>query len=271
MATSIGVMFDRFGEVENLGLRAIESGPLAAEQIRLHITVAGLNPVDWQVVESRDLADAFGITTPSGFGNDFAGVITETGSSVTRWVVGDRVYGGAREAALATAVILDQNHPSLQSTPDSISDRTAGVLDIAGRTASAVADALAVSRGETVLVGAAGGGVGSILTQLLIHSGARVIGSGSAESADFIRSLGAIPVEYGPDLERDVDAAATGPVAAAADLHGVATAKAALTLGVRAQRIVTIESDAPPAGVLAVNGADARPDALSKLTDLISV
>lgn len=270
VSTFTAVTVERFGDVADLQLRTTASHPLQMGQIRIQITVAGLNPVDWQIVESRELAEQFGITTPAGYGNDFAGVVTETTPSSTRWKVGDRVYGGARGKALSTSVVLDQNHPSLYSTPDSISDCTAGVLDIAGRTASAVADALAIRRGETVLIGAAGGGVGSILTQLLVHAGTRVIGSGSAGSADFIRTLGAVPVEYGSSLERNVRAIGIGPIAAAADLHGVATATAALALGVDPHRTVSIESDTPPAGAVAVNGSDARQDALPRLTELIA-
>ena len=262
-------MHDGFGDIGALSLRTRKSEPLGDGQIRVAITVAGLNPIDWQIVESEALASAFGISTPSGFGNDFAGTVVEIGSSVNRWNVGDRVYGGARGAAVATSVILDEDHRSLHPTPDGISDRTAGVLDIAGRTASAVEDALKVQAGETVLVGAAGGGVGSVLTQLLIHAGARVIGTGSASSSEFIRSLGAEPVEYGPDILRNVRAAMTVPIAAAADLYGTGTALTALTLAVPPHRIVTIEADEPPAGVRAVNGSDARPDALNRLTDLI--
>lgn len=269
MTTTTAVRLDRFGDVADLALRTVETGPVTGTQVRVAITVAGLNPVDWQIVESEDLAREFGITAPAGFGNDFAGVIAETGPAVTRWNVGDRVLGGARGAAVARSVVLDERHRSLRRTPDGIDDLTAGTLDIAGRTASAVADALAVRAGETVLVGGAGGGVGSILTQLLVLSGARVLGTGSRSSADHLRALGAEPLEYGPNLARDVRAAAAMPVAAAADLHGVATAATALELGVPPHRIVTIESDAPPAGVVPVNGSDARPDALDRLLDLV--
>lgn len=114
--------------------------------------------MDWQIVESEELSSAFGLSLPSGFGNDFAGVVVELGPGVTRWTVGDRVYGGARGAAVATSVVLDEHHRSLHRTPDQLSDLTAGVLDIAGRTASAVADALSSQPGETVLVGSAAGG-----------------------------------------------------------------------------------------------------------------
>ncbi|MCK9794574.1 NADP-dependent oxidoreductase [Isoptericola sp. 4D.3] len=269
MATT-AVTFDRFGDVADLSLRTVETDLLDEHQVRIGIAVAGLNPVDWQVVESETLAAAFGISVPAGFGNDFAGVIVETGRSVSRWNVGDRVFGGARGAAVATSVVLDEKHRSLHRTPDGVDDLTAGVIDIAGRTASAVEAALAVREGETVLVAAAAGGVGSILTQLLVRAGARVIGTGSAASAEFIRSLGAEPVEYGPDLARQVRVAAVGPIAAAADLHGVETASTALELGVPAGRVVTIEAESPPAGVLPVNGSDARPGALTRLLDLVA-
>ena len=270
MTTFAAVTHDEFGDVGALSLRSRTVEPLADTQIRVAIAVAGLNPVDWQIVESESLAQAFGITVPSGFGNDFAGEVVEVGEAVTRWKVGDRVFGGARGAAVATAVVLDEHHRSLHATPDGVSDLTAGVLDIAGRTASAVADALNVRAGEVVLVGAAGGGVGSILTQLLVRAGARVIGTGSAVSSQFIRSLGAVPIEYGPGLVDNVRSVTTAPLAAAADLHGTATAIAALALGITPHRIVTIEADDPPSGVRAVNGSDARPDALERLIGLIA-
>ena len=263
------VVLDRFGDVGDLTLQPIELRPLLPTEVRISIAVAGLNPVDWQIVESRTLATAFGLEVPMGFGNDFAGIIVGVGTSVHRWRIGDRVFGGARGRAVATSITLDENHPGLHRTPPGISDLEAGALDIAGRTASAVVDALSARPDETVLVGAAGGGVGSILTQLLVRDGVNVIGTGSKKSADDIRSLGARPVEYGAGLAAEV--AATGlRVAAAADLHGTDTAETAIRLGVSPHRVVTIEADDPPAGVVQVNGSDARSDALDRLLVLIS-
>ncbi|SDQ58326.1 alcohol dehydrogenase catalytic domain-containing protein [Microbacterium sp. cf332] len=267
------VVLDRFGDVSGLALEHRDLPPLRESEVRIRVSVAGLNPVDWQIVESPELAAVFGIDVPSGFGNDFAGTVAEVGGAVRRWDVGDRVFGGARGRAVATSITLDETHPSLHRLPAGVSDLQAGVLDIAGRTASAVADALSAQPGETVLVGAAGGGVGSILTQLLVRDGVQVIGTGSAASADHIRSLGAEPVAYGDDLAARLAhhlAAGGMALAAAADLHGIDTAKTALELGIPPQRVVTIEADDPPSGVLQVNGSDARPDALARLLALIA-
>lgn len=263
------VVLNRFGDIADLTLQPLEARPLGATEVRISVAVAGLNPVDWQIAESRELAAAFGLDVPMGFGNDFAGTVVEIGESVRRWSVGDRVFGGARGGAVATSLTLDEDHRSLRRTPPGVADLEAGVLDIAGRTASAVADALSARPGETVLVGAAGGGVGSILTQLLVRDGIRVIGTGSASSAEYIRSLGAVPVTYGAGLAAEI--AAQGiPVDAAADLYCTDTAETAIRSGVPPERVVTIESDAPPAGVVQVNGSDARPDALDRLLALIS-
>ncbi|MFJ4221835.1 NADP-dependent oxidoreductase [Curtobacterium luteum] len=268
-AVDSAVVLDRFGDVDDLKLQPVPSRPLRATEVRINVAVAGLNPVDWQIVESPPLAAAFGLDLPMGFGNDFAGVVVETGTSVRRLRVGDRVFGGARGRAVATSLVLDEDHPSLHRTPAEISDLDAGILDIAGRTASAIAAALSVRPGETVLVGAAGGGVGSILTQLLVRGGAHVIGTGSAASADHIRSLGARPVPYGDGLAAAI-AASKNPINAAADLHGTETAEVALRMGVPSHRVVTIEADASPTGVVQVNGSDATPDALERLLALVA-
>lgn len=110
MSLAAAVMFDRFGDVDGLAVRVVDMGPLQHGQVRIAVRVAGLNPVDWQIVESEELGAAFGLTVPAGFGNDFAGVVTEVGARVDRWRVGDQVFGGARGAAVATSLLLDADH-----------------------------------------------------------------------------------------------------------------------------------------------------------------
>lgn len=268
--TSVAVRHESFGDIAALQLVTAPHPRLPSQHVRIEVAYAGLNPIDWQIVESRELAAQFGVAVPSGFGNDFSGRVVEVGDDVTRWRIGERVFGGARGAAVASHLVLHENHPRLHRTPDAVDDMTAGVLDVAGRTAAAIIDALTPTPGDTVLVSAATGGVGVVLTQLLTAAGARVIGSGSAASADAIAKLGAVPVTYGPDLGRDVEATGLGPVTAAVDLFDDTTARVALALGVPAARIVTIESESPPPGVRAVNGSDASRGAVLDLAERIA-
>jgi NADPH:quinone reductase-like Zn-dependent oxidoreductase len=109
--------------------------------------------------------------------------------------------------------------------------------------------------------------VGVFAVQLAKLAGARVIGTGSAGTADFLRQLGAEPVTYGPGL---ADRVAALGVTAATDLFGTETAEAALALGVPKERISTVAAGPnPPGGVRATGGSDATPADLKKITDAI--
>src|SRR4029079_14844051 len=73
--------------------------------------------------------------------------------------------------------------------PDGVDDRTGATLAIAGRTASAALAVVDPGPHATVLIGGAAGGVGVFAVQLARTAGARVIGTGSATSEDFLRDL----------------------------------------------------------------------------------
>jgi NADPH:quinone reductase-like Zn-dependent oxidoreductase len=121
---------------------------------------------------------------------------------------------------------------------------------------------------DTVLLGGAAGGVGVFAVQLARLAGARVIGTGSATSADFLRDLGAEPVVYGDGLADRVRALAPGGVTAAIDLHGMETVLAARELGVPDARICTIATQID--GVAAANGATAPLGALEEIAGLVA-
>jgi NADPH:quinone reductase-like Zn-dependent oxidoreductase len=121
---------------------------------------------------------------------------------------------------------------------------------------------------DTVLIGGAAGGVGVFAVQLARLAGARVIGTGSAASADFLRELGAEPVAYGVGLADRVRTLAPGGITAAIDLYGTETAQAARALGVPDTRITTIATQID--GITPANGANAAPGALEELARLIA-
>ena len=267
---SRAVIYETFGGPEVLELREVPEPHAGQGEIRVRVTAAGLNPMDWVLTSRPEAAAQFGITLPSGFGYDFAGVVDEVDDAATGFAVGDRVYGGALGRAVADFVVIKTPAEALWHTPDGISDEVAAALPIAGMTAAAALAAIDLRSGDTVLIGGAAGGVGVFAVQLAKLAGATVIGTASESTFDFLRQFGAQPVTYGPGLADRVRALAPGGVTAATDLFGTETAETALTLGVPPERISTIAAGPnPPGGVRATGGTDAGPDAMARITDAI--
>ena len=270
---SRAVIYEAFGGPEVLQVREVAEPHAGPGEVRVRVTAAGLNPMDWLIPSRPEAAARFGLTLPSGFGYDFAGVVDEVGGGATGFAVGDRVYGGALARAVADFVVLKasaEGAEGLFHTPDGVSDVVAATLPVAGATAAAALAAIGLRSGDTVLIGGAAGGVGVFAVQLAKLAGATVIGTAAEGTFEFLRQLGAQPVTYGPGLADRVRAQAAGAVTAATDLFGTETAEAALALGVPPERISTVAAGPnPPGGVRATGGIDAEPDALSRITDAI--
>ncbi|MER5948476.1 NADP-dependent oxidoreductase [Streptomyces sp. NPDC001904] len=266
------VRLDAFGGPDVLDVREVLAPQAGPGQIRVRVTAAGLNPMDWFMTSDADTAARFGLTLPAGFGTDYAGVVDQVGDGVSDFAAGDRVFGGALSRAVADFVVVDAGGETAANeahhTPDGIDDRIAATLTIAGRTASAALAAIAPGPDDTVLIGGAGGGVGVFAVQLARIAGARVIGTGSPSSADYLRELGAEPVAYGDGLADRVRALAPDGVTAAMDLHGVETVHVAREIGVQDDRICTIAAQVD--GVTAANGANAVPGALEEIARLVA-
>jgi NADPH:quinone reductase-like Zn-dependent oxidoreductase len=260
--TSRAVRLDSFGGPEVLNIRQVPAPRVGTGQIRVRVTAAGLNPMDWIMTADADTAARFGLSLPTGFGTDYAGVVDQVGDGVSGFAPGDRVFGGALSRAVADFVVVDAAEGGAANeahqTPDGV----------AGRTAAAALAVVGPGPGDTMLIGGAAGGVGVFAVQLARLAGARVIGTGSATSSDFLRGLGAEPVGYGDGLTDRVRALAPGGVTAAVDLHGIETVHAARELGVRDGRICAIAAQVD--GVSPANGANAGPGALEEIARLVA-
>jgi NADPH:quinone reductase-like Zn-dependent oxidoreductase len=269
---SRAVRLDSFGGPEVLKVREVSAPQAGAGQIRVRVTASGLNPMDWIMTADAETAARFGLGLPSGFGTDYAGVVDQVGDGVSGFALGDRVFGGALSRAVAEFVTIDvPGHIATgvaHHTPDGVDDRTAATLAIAGSTAAAALAVLDLGPGDTVLIGGAGGGVGVFAVQLARFAGARVIGTGSETSSDYLRGVGAEPVTYGDGLVDRVRALAPAGVTAALDLHGTETVHAARTLGVSDGRICAVAAQVD--GVMQANGADAAPGALEEVARLVA-
>lgn len=270
---SRAAMYETFGGPEVLELREVPEPHAGSGEVRVRVTAAGLNPMDWLISASPEAAARWGVTVPSGFGCDLAGVVDEVGAGAEGFAVGDRVYGGAMAKAAADFAIVPATPSMLYQlihTPDGISDQVAAALPTPGLTAAAALKAIELRSGDTILIGGAAGGVGVLAVQLAKLAGARVIGTASPGTFEFLRELGAEPVEYGPGLADRVRTLAPGGVTAATDLFGTETAEAALGLGVPPERISTIAGGPnPPDGVRATGGFAAEPADLVRITDAI--
>src|SRR5579864_4518089 len=135
-ATSRAVRLESFGGPEVLSLHEVAAPQAGAGQIRVRVTAAGLNPMDWFMTSDAATAARFGLSLPAGFGTDYAGVVDQVGDGVTGFAAGDRVYGGALSRAVADFVVVEAAGTiavggAAHHTPDGMDDRTAATLAIA--------------------------------------------------------------------------------------------------------------------------------------------
>lgn len=231
------VRFDRYGGVDVLEVREVEDPTAGPGRVLVEVRAAGINPGEIAIREGR-LHQRWPATFPSGQGTDLAGVVREVGGGVEAFEPGDEVLGWTEERAShaeLVAVPADQ----LTAKPAALSWEVAGSLFVAGMAAYASVDAVEPGPGETVVVSAAAGGVGSIAAQLARRTGARVIGLASERRHEWLRAHDIIPVAYGEGQESRIRAAAD-QVDALIDTFGSGYVALAIALGVAPGRINTI-------------------------------
>jgi NADPH:quinone reductase-like Zn-dependent oxidoreductase len=162
-------------------------------EVLVKVHAIGTNPVDWKTRSGRGSAPLFG-DPPWILGWDVAGTVARLGPGVTRFDVGDRVFGLPRfpHPAGAYAEYLTAPPRHLVRTPNSLDDVSAAGLPNCGLTAwQALFDTANLQAGQRVLIHGAGGGVGHLAVQLARWRGAEVIGTASAGKHEVLKELGA--------------------------------------------------------------------------------
>ncbi|MEY9877620.1 NADPH:quinone reductase-like Zn-dependent oxidoreductase [Streptacidiphilus sp. MAP12-33] len=128
-------------------------------------------------------------------GYDLVGRVHTTGAGVDAALVGRRVAALTKVGGWASHVLVDA--ADAVDVPDGLTAEQAETVVVNGVTAWQMLHRRArVRAGQTVLVHGAGGGVGSVLTQLALASGAAVIGTASPRHHEALRELGVVPVDY---------------------------------------------------------------------------
>jgi NADPH:quinone reductase-like Zn-dependent oxidoreductase len=232
------VRFDHYGNVDVLKVIDVEKPLPSPDRVLVRVLTAGTNPGEIAIREGQ-LAKQFPTTFPSGEGTDFAGIVAELGDGVTSPSVGTAVMGWSNERS-AQAEFVSVPADQLVVKPESLDWNVAGALYVVATTATAAVAAVAPQRGETVLVSGAAGGVGSLVAQLVLRTGASVVGTAGLSHHDWLRSLGVIPIDYDTDLQASLDRVAPGGFDAVIDTTGHGYVELAIKLGVNPNRINTI-------------------------------
>jgi NADPH:quinone reductase len=169
------IRFHKTGGPEVLVWEEVNVGKPGPGEARVRHTAVGLNFVD---IYNR--SGLYPQQLPSGLGSEAAGVVEEVGPGVTDLKPGDRVaYGSSPLGAYSEARLIPA--ASLLKLPDGIDDRTAAAMMLKGLTTQyLIRQTYRVKAGDTILLHAAAGGVGLILSQWAKHLGATVIGTVSS-------------------------------------------------------------------------------------------
>jgi NADPH:quinone reductase-like Zn-dependent oxidoreductase len=232
------VRFDRYGGVDVLEVREVEDPVVAPASALVAVKAAGINPGETAIREGR-LHERWPASFPSGEGTDFAGVVRSLGQGVSPFSEGDEVLGWT-EARASHAELVAVPADQLTAKPASVLWEVAGSLFVVGMAAYACVQAVAPRPGETIVVSAAAGGVGSIAVQLARRTGARVIGLASERNHEWLRGHDIIPVTYGGGQRERIRDAAGGGIDGFIDTFGGGYVDLAIELKVDPARINTI-------------------------------
>jgi len=219
---SMAIRISELGGPEVLRLEQVEVGEPGQGQVLVRHTAIGVNFID-----TYHRTGLYPVSLPATLGMEAAGVVEAVGASVGEVAVGDRIaYACPPPGAYAEERLIAADR--LVRLPDQISDTQAAAMMLKGMTAEyLLRRTYPVSRGETVLIHAAAGGVGLLLCQWAAHLGATVIGTvGTEAKAELAASHGCHhPVVYTSDdfVERVTQLTDGEGVAVVYDSVGAAT------------------------------------------------
>lgn len=172
------IVITEYGGPEVLQIATVEPRPVARGQVRVRHTRIGVNFHDIYVRSGLYKT----LALPGTPGIEAVGVVAEVGEGVARWKAGDRVaYVSSAYAIYATERVIDAEE--LIAVPDDLGDDLVASSLLRGLTADVLLHRVAqVAEGSRILVQAAGGGMGQILSQWATQLGAMVIGTAGSDA-----------------------------------------------------------------------------------------
>jgi NADPH:quinone reductase-like Zn-dependent oxidoreductase len=187
------IIHDSYGPIESLERRDIEPPTIGDHEVLVRVHAAAVHIGDVFAIQGRPLLvrTATGLRRPKyGVpGLDLAGTVEATGPAVTRFAVGDAVFG---EGAGTAAELVRAEEGRLVQKPAATPWLDAAAITTSGSAAlHGLRDAGRLEAGQRVLIVGASGGVGTFAVQIAKAMGAHVTGVTSTGNVDLVRSLGA--------------------------------------------------------------------------------
>jgi NADPH2:quinone reductase len=166
----------------------------AGDEVLVQVAAAGVNPIDRRL-RAGELTEYITRTFPVTPGWDLAGRIIKIGPDVSGWKVGDDVVGLAFTWSIqhgTNAEFAPVKADSIAAKPKNLSFDEAGALPLVSLTAwQALVEFGNLQAGQTVLIQAGAGGLGSVAIPIAKHLGATVYTTCSGKNADYVRGRGA--------------------------------------------------------------------------------
>ena len=186
-----------YGTAEVVAIEEVPTPVPAEGEVLVHVEASSLNALDWHFLTGTPLFMRLmsGLRRPKRIihGADVAGTVVAVGSGVTRFDVGDAVFGECEGGGFAPYLAVDEDR--IVAKPAEVSFEAAGATGVAGLTAlQGLRTHGKVEPGDQVLVNGAAGGVGTFAVQIAVVLGAEVTAVCSTRNVEMVRSLGAAHV-----------------------------------------------------------------------------
>lgn len=194
------LLFETFGGIDKMAFKNINKPEPLPDEVQIQIEYAAVNPVDWKLSEGvlkTVLTHQFPITV----GWDASGIVSKVGRDVKNYRIGDPVYAYCRKEVVhdgtyAEFVTFRANDIALK--PKTLTFEQAAAVPLCALTAwQAFFDIAHLKKGESVLIHAGAGGVGSFAIQIAKWAGAKVYTTASAHNHPYVKMLGAdVAIDY---------------------------------------------------------------------------
>ncbi|MCS1350391.1 NADP-dependent oxidoreductase [Mechercharimyces sp. CAU 1602] len=197
---------EKYGADQQLQLTELPTPSIGDDDVLVRISAASVNPIDY-LVRNGNFRLAFKNTFPLILGNDMAGIVEKIGPNVSKFKVGDKVYGRPNPNRIGTfAQYIAIHQHDLALTPQNLTMEEAAAIPLVGLTAwQALNDILQLKKGQKILIHAGAGGVGTFAIQLAKHIGAFVATTASENGEALVKEMGAdLFINYKTESFEDV-------------------------------------------------------------------